>query len=79
MCHLPGTSGLAQAVHPKMVIVAAGLDDFEYRVNQKYAGLVGANTRMWFIENAWHVGGPGVIPDVYSRQMVEFFRTSFEK
>ena len=70
---------LAELDHPKIVIVTSGLDDFEYRVNQKYAGLVGANTRLWFIENAWHVGGPGVIPDEYSRQMLEFFRTSLEK
>lgn len=70
---------LAELHQPQIMLVASGLEDFEHRVNQKYRGLVGANTQIWFIENAWHVGGPGVIPNEYSRQMLEFFRTSLEK
>lgn len=67
---------LAELERPPMVIVASGLTDFESRVNQKYADLTGPNARFWFIENAWHVGGPAVMPDEYSRRMLAFFETA---
>jgi hypothetical protein len=70
---------LAELDCPKMVIVAGGLDDFESRVSQKYAGVVTSNTELWLIKDAWHLGGPTVTPDEYSRRMLEFFETSLEK
>ena len=70
---------LAELDRPEMVIIAGGLDDFEHRVSQKYASVVGANAQIWLIEDAWHVGGPAIIPDEYSRRMLEFFKTSLEK
>ena len=70
---------LVELDHPKIVIIAGGLDDFEHRVSQKYAGVVGANEQIWLIEDAWHMGGPMAIPDEYSRRMLEFFETSLEE
>lgn len=61
---------------PEIVMIAAGQDDFEKRVNAIYAGLVGDNVEMWLIEEAWHVGGPAIIPDEYSRKMLDFFETA---
>jgi pimeloyl-ACP methyl ester carboxylesterase len=70
---------LTELDQTKISIVAGGLDDFENRVSQKYAGAIGANAKVWLIENAWHVGGPMVIPDEYSQRMLEFFDTSLER
>ncbi len=70
---------LAELDRPKMTIVAGGLDDFENRVSQKYASVVATNTEIWLIKDAWHVGGPSVRPDEYSRRMLEFFKTSLEE
>ena len=61
---------------PAIVMVAAGQDDFERRVNEIYAGLIGKNVEMWLIEDAWHVGGPIIIPDEYSRRMLDFFENA---
>jgi pimeloyl-ACP methyl ester carboxylesterase len=58
---------------PRMMIVAGGLDDFERRVSQKFAGVVGENAQVWLIEEAWHVGGPSVAPDEYRQRMLDFF------
>jgi pimeloyl-ACP methyl ester carboxylesterase len=63
----------------QITIVASGLDDFENRVNQKYARVIGPNAQVWLIENAGHVGGSSVIPDEYRQRMLEFFEVSLEK
>lgn len=70
---------LAELDHPEIMIVAGGLDNFENRVSQKYANVGGANEQIWIIEDAWHVGGPLVIPDEYNRRMLAFYETSFRK
>lgn len=64
---------LAELDQPSVFIVAAGQDDFERRVNQNYAGLLGANTQLWLIEAAGHLGGPMIMPDEYERRMLAFF------
>lgn len=70
---------LSEMNRPPITIVAGGLNDFEKRVNQKYAQIIQPNTRIWMIENAQHVGGPGVAPDEYRQRMLNFFREAFEK
>ncbi|MBC8331555.1 MAG: alpha/beta hydrolase [Anaerolineae bacterium] len=60
-----------------MVIIAGGLDDFESRLSQKYATLMGPNAEIWHIDNAWHVGGPAVTPEEYSQRMLAFFEKVF--
>ena len=67
---------LAELDRPQMVIVASGLDEFESRASQNYVKVAGANVQFWRIENAWHVGGSMVIPEEYSRRMLEFFQTT---
>lgn len=64
---------LAALDGPQLVIVQSGLDPFESRVAQKYAAVVRDNAEVWLIPDAWHVGGPVVIPAEYSRRMVAFF------
>ena len=61
-----------------MVIVVSGLEGFEHRVSEEYVAVVGENARVWLIEDAWHLGGPTVIPDEYRQRMLEFFETSLE-
>ena len=63
----------------RMTIIAGGLDDFENRVSQKYASVIGSNAEVWLIENAWHVGGPVIVPEEYSGRMLEFFETTLGK
>lgn len=70
---------LAKLDDPKLIIVAGVLDDFEYRVSKKFAEVIGENAHIWQIEDAWHVGGPVVIPEEYSRRMLEFFETTLGK
>ena len=65
--------------HIKMVIIAGGLDDFESRGSQKYAAIVGPNAEIWHIDNAWHVGGPVVVPEEYSQRMLDFFEIAFSR
>jgi hypothetical protein len=69
---------LAELDHPPMVIVVGGLLDFEYRVGKKYEGVVGDNAQVWLIEDGYHLSGPSVVPDEYSRRMLGFFETSLE-
>jgi pimeloyl-ACP methyl ester carboxylesterase len=64
---------LPALTQPRIVMVASGLDALERTTNEKYAGLVGENVKMWLIEDAWHVGGPVVVPEEYSRRMLELF------
>ncbi len=64
---------IAGLERPPIVLVAGGLEDFEARVNRKYAAVAGDNVRLWLIDNAWHVGGLAVIPEEYTQRMLEFF------
>ncbi|MBI9046436.1 MAG: hypothetical protein JEZ06_18240 [Anaerolineaceae bacterium] len=70
---------LADLEGPELMIVMGGLDDFELRVSQKYADVIGENAEVWLIDNAWHVGGPNVIPEEYSKRMLEFFETELRE
>jgi pimeloyl-ACP methyl ester carboxylesterase len=73
------TQILSEMNQPPITIVAGGLNDFEKRVNQKYTQVIQPTTRIWMIENAQHVGGPGIVPDEYRQRMLDFFRGAFEK
>jgi len=64
---------LKELSRPHIMIVGAGRDDFERRVQQGYRDVVGPNTEMWLIEDAWHVGGPLVATELYRQRMLEFF------
>jgi hypothetical protein len=70
---------LAGRDHPPLVIVASGLDDFERRVSQKYAPIVGPNAQVWLIADAWHLGGLVVAPEAYRQRMLAFFEAAFDK
>lgn len=69
---------LPELDHVKMVLVAGGLDDFERRVNQQYARVIGENAQFWLIEEAWHVGGAAVIPEEYRQRMVDYFAAALK-
>jgi pimeloyl-ACP methyl ester carboxylesterase len=58
---------------PRIVMIAAGGDPIERRVNAGYVLLMGPNIEYWLIENASHVGGPGLIPEEYTARMLGFF------
>ncbi|MBZ0279470.1 MAG: alpha/beta fold hydrolase [Anaerolineae bacterium] len=60
------------APRPVLMVVGA-LDDFENRINQHYAALLGENAEQWVIENAHHGGGPNVVPELYTARMLDFF------
>ena len=64
---------------PQIMLVAGGRDDFEKRVNHKYAELSGPNVQFWFIEDAFHTAGPRLIPDEYSQKMLDFFAQALEQ
>jgi dienelactone hydrolase len=64
------------APRPVMMIVA-GLDELEMRANRPYVDALGENGEQWVIENAYHVGGAGVIPDEYAARMLAFFDAAF--
>lgn len=63
---------------PAVTLVAGGLDDFERRVNEKYSRLVGGSAEVWMIPQAWHVGGPLVIPEIYTQRMLGFFNENLD-
>jgi hypothetical protein len=68
---------LADLNNPPIVMLAGGLNDFERRVNQKYATFMNNNARVWIIEDAPHVGGLHAHPNEYSQRMLTFFQESF--
>jgi pimeloyl-ACP methyl ester carboxylesterase len=70
---------LPQLKNVPIVLVAAELDDFEVRVNRQYAEILPPNIESWIIPDAYHVGGPLIIPQEYSQKMLGFFSASFEK
>ncbi len=59
-----------------IVIVAAGLDGFESRVNQQFAQVIGPSCQVWQLENVGHLGGPAVVPDEYRQRLLAFFDTA---
>lgn len=61
---------------PRIMLVASGLDDVERRINLQYEPLLAPNAEMWLIEDAWHLGGPHVLPDLYLERMLAFFAGS---
>jgi hypothetical protein len=72
----PYTEILRELDDLPLVLVAGGLDDFERRTNRQYAEVVGDNVEVWIIEDAWHVGGLGAVPDEYRQRMLTFFEES---
>lgn len=70
---------LPELDHTPMMLVSAGLDDYENRMSKYYARVHGSNEEIWLIENAWHTGGPAVVPDEYRRRMLAFFQAAFDK
>ncbi|RYY02071.1 MAG: alpha/beta fold hydrolase [Gammaproteobacteria bacterium] len=62
---------------PEVMIVASGLDDRERSNNEILLPLMGGNKEMWFIKNAWHIGGRFEVPDEYRERMLAFFSKAF--
>lgn len=56
-----------------LMLVAGGLDPYEADFNRGYEPYLGENGNLWVIEEAWHVGGLGAIPEEYSERMLTFF------
>ncbi|MES2675794.1 MAG: hypothetical protein V4660_16260 [Pseudomonadota bacterium] len=61
----------------KLMIVAGGLDEGERSTNEQFINLMGGKKEIWFIENAWHIGGKLVVPDEYTQKMLTFFAAAF--
>jgi pimeloyl-ACP methyl ester carboxylesterase len=70
---------LVELDQPEILLVFSGKDDFENRISQKYAEVIGANAQMWLIQDAAHTGGPTAVPDEYSQRMLAFFAMAFAK
>lgn len=64
---------IPQITQPKLMIVASGLDERERRTNEKFIPLMGGNKQIWFIANAWHIGGRFEVPEEYNRKLLAFF------
>jgi hypothetical protein len=65
--------------HPKVVLVAGGLDESERRTNEKLIPVLGDNKKLWIIDNAWHIGGKFEVPDEYRAKMLAFFSEAFNE
>ncbi len=61
-----------------LMLVAGGLDYYEATFNRGYEPYLGKNGSLWVIENAGHVGGLYVNPDLYSARMIDFFDTALQ-
>ncbi len=72
------TRMLPELDHLPMALVSAGRDDYERRINAKYQRVRGANEELWLIDEAWHTGGPSVVPDEYRQRMLRFFERVFD-
>ncbi|MES2826401.1 MAG: hypothetical protein V4732_22625 [Pseudomonadota bacterium] len=59
------------------MLVASGLDEEERHTNERFVNLMDNKKEIWFIENAWHIGGKLVVPDEYTRKMLNFFDAAF--
>lgn len=56
-----------------LMLVAGGLDPYEADFNRGYEPLLGTNGALWVIEDAWHLGGLAVEPELYPARMLAFF------
>jgi len=65
--------------HPKLMLVASGLDESERSTNEKLIPLLGGNKELWIIENAWHIGGRFDAPDEYREKLLAFFASAFKQ
>lgn len=74
----PAFIEMIPAVDVPMLLIAGELDDFEYRVNQKYRAVAGPNIEVWIIPGAYHVGGPGLVPEAYKQRMLNFFKVNLK-
>lgn len=70
---LPFSASIPQIAPRHLMLVAGGLDPYEPIFNRQYEPLLGDNGELWVIEDAGHVGGLFVQPDVYRQRMVTFF------
>ena len=61
-----------------LLMVVSTLDEYEYRINQRYLEVLGENAEQRVIEGAAHVGGPALIPEEYSARMLAFFNEAFQ-
>ncbi len=64
---------------PKLMIVASGLDVEENTINRSFISVIKDNKQIWFIENAWHIGGHLVAENEYRSRMLDFFDTTFRE
>ena len=55
------------------------LDKRERRTNERFLPLMGGNKQLWFIENAWHIGGRFDAPDEYREKLLAFFASAFKQ
>lgn len=62
---------------PGVMLVSSGLDDSERTTNEKLIPLMGDKKDIWFIKNAWHIGGRFEVPDEYRAKMLAFFANAF--
>lgn len=69
----PFSSILKDPNLPPMVILSAELDPIEARIGQKYAHLLRPTDEFWLVANAYHTGGPLVLPEKYATRMLGFF------
>lgn len=67
------TEIIPRITQPKLMLVASGLDKSERTTNERFIPLMGGNKQIWFIDNAWHIGGRFEVPDEYRRRMLAFF------
>ncbi|HWV15003.1 MAG TPA: alpha/beta fold hydrolase [Cellvibrio sp.] len=67
------TQIIAQIKRPPLMLVASGLDEGERQLNEKFIPLMGGNKSIWFIDNAWHIGGRFEVPQEYGDKMLDFF------
>lgn len=75
----PGFKTLIPQLEPRAyILIVSGLDPLESRINLAYAPQIGPNGEKWVIPDAYHVGGPGVIPEEYTARMLAFFAEGLE-
>lgn len=67
------TDIIPHITQPKLMLVSSGLDKDERATNERFIPLMGGNKQIWFIDNAWHIGGRFEAPDEYRNRMLAFF------
>ena len=73
-------SQLIPQIAPRhLLLIAGGLDRYETDFNRGYEPLLGDNGALWVIENAHHVGGLWVNPELYTTRMIDFFDTALRQ